>query len=124
MQANLLLSRPFIKINACFIGYGLWLIFSQHQVITTTIKASVCFYKTTENTTIIAPDSIDVIISASKESLQKFNAYQSAIHLDATNFEYGNNHVFLQKENLFLPDEIKLVNLIPSTLQVQLQKIN
>ena len=54
--------------------------------------------------------------------LQKFDAYQSAIHLDASTLDLGNNHVMLIKENLFLPDEINLVNLIPSHLQIQLQK--
>ena len=122
IQANLLLSRPFIKINACLIGYGLWILLSQHQIITRTIHAPVCFYKVAENNTVIAPDSIDIIIKASKRDLEKFDAYNSAIHIDASNFQSGNNHIVLQKENLFLPDEIKLVNLLPSSLQIQLQK--
>ncbi len=122
IQANLLLSRPFIKINACLIGFGLWIILSQHQIITTTIQAPVCFYKTSDDTTIIAPDTIDIVITASKKSLQRFDAYNSAIHIDASNLKPGNNSILLEKENLFLPDEIYLVNLIPSSLQIQLQK--
>lgn len=122
IQANLLLSRPFIKINACLIGYGLWILFSQHHIITTRIQAPVCFYQTLDDTTIIAPDTIDLIITASKKSLQRFDAYNSAIHLDASNFKPGNNHILLKKENLFLPDEINLVSLIPSSIQIQLQK--
>lgn len=122
IQANLLISRPFIKINACLIGYGLWILFSQHQIITTRVQAPVCFYQTSDDTTIIAPDTIDLIITASKKTLQRFDAYNSAIHLDASNFRSGNNHILLQKENLFLPDEINLVSLIPSSIQIQLQK--
>lgn len=122
IQANLLLSRPFIKINACLIGYGLWIIFSQNQIITSKIQAPLCFFKTSENSTIIAPDSIDLIVTASKKTLQRFDVYNSAIHLDASNFQEGNNHILLQKENLFLPDEINLVSLIPSSIQIQLQK--
>ena len=122
IQANLLLSRPFIKINACLIGYGLWILFSQHQIITSRVQAPLCFYKTSDNSTIIAPDTIDLIITASKKSLRRFDAYNSAIHLDASNFQEGNNYILLQKENLFLPDEINLVSLIPSSIQIQLQK--
>ncbi len=122
IQANLLLSRPFIKINACLLGYGLWVLLSQHQIITTTIQAPVCFYKISDDTTIIAPDTINLTIRASKKVLQRFDAYNSAIHLDASNLELGNNYILLEKENLFLPDEINLVNLIPSSLQIQLQK--
>lgn len=122
IQANLLLSRPFIKINACLIGYGIWVLFSQHQIITTRIQAPVCFYKMSENSTITAPDTIDLIVTGSKKSLQRFDAYNSAVHLDASNFQNGNNYILLQKENLFLPDEINLVSLIPSSIQIQLQK--
>lgn len=122
IQANLLLSRPFIKINACLIGYGLWVLFSQHQIITSKIQVPVCFYKISENSTLIAPDTIDLIVTAPKKALQKFDVYNSAVHIDASNFESGNNHILLQKENLFLPDEINLVNLIPSSIQIQLQR--
>ena len=122
IQANLLLSRPFIKINACLIGYGLWILFSQHQIITSRVQAPLCFYKISDDSTIIAPDTIDLIVTASKKSLRRFDTYNSAIHLDASNFQEGNNYILLQKENLFLPDEINLVSLIPSSIQIQLQK--
>lgn len=122
IKANLLLSAPFIKINACIIGYGIWVVFSQSQIITHTIQVPVCFYKLGENHTIIAPDTINIMISAQRKILQKFDAYNSAIHLDASIFDLGYNHVMLGKENLFLPDEINLVNLIPSHLQIKLQK--
>lgn len=122
IQTNLLISRPFIKINACLIGYGLWIIFSNNQIITTTIKVPVCFYQVAQNNNIIAPNTIDIIVMAPKKILQKFDIYNSAIHINASTFNIGDNHILLKKENLFLPDEINLVNLIPSSLQIQLQK--
>jgi hypothetical protein len=100
----------------------LWVLFSQHQIITTKVQAPVCFYKTSDDSMIIAPDTIDLVVTASKKSLRRFDAYNSAIHIDASNFRMGNNHILLQKENLFLPDEINLVSLIPSSIQIQLQK--
>lgn len=122
IKANLLLSRPFIKINACFIGYGIWLLFSQDQIITSAIMVPVCFYNVADNHTVIAPDTIQILICGSKRILHQFDAYQSALHIDATHFIPGFNHVMLQKENLFLPDEINLINLIPSSLHIQLKK--
>ena len=122
IQANLLLSRHFIKINAGLIGYGLWIILSQHQIITHTMQVPVCFYNIPEKTSIIAPDTINLIISSPKRNIQRFDAYNSAIHLDASTLHEGNNHIILQKENLFLPDEINLINLVPSSIQIQLQK--
>lgn len=122
IQANLLLSRHFIKINACLIGYGIWILLSQHQIITSNIQAPVCFYKIPESFVIIAPDTIHLIISSQKRNLLKFDTYNSAIHIDASTLHEGNNHILLQKENLFLPDEINLINLVPSSIQIQLQK--
>ena len=123
MRANLLLSRPFIKINACLIGYGLWIILSQHQIITQILQVPVCFYSVSEHTSLTGPDKINIVIKASKKNLAHFDVYNSAIHIDASHFKLGNNHIFLTKKNLFLPDEIKLINLVPSSLQIQLQKI-
>ena len=122
IKTHLLLSSPFIKINACLIGYGIWILCSQYQIISHTMQVPVCFYKTADNQIITAPEYIMMSISAPRKILQKFDAYQSAIHLDASTLDLGNNHVMLIKENLFLPDEINLVNLIPSHLQIQLQK--
>ena len=122
IKANLLLSRPFIKINACIIGYGIWIMISQHQIITSNVQVPLCFYKTIENHTIIAPDTVNIVISAPRKILQKFDAFNSAVHINASILDLGNNHVMLIKENLFLPDEIKLLNLIPSQIQIQLQK--
>jgi len=118
-----MLSRHFIKINACIVGYGIWIIFSQYQIISHTMQIPLCFYKVDDNQIIIAPDNIIIDISAPRKILQKFDAYNSAIHIDASTLDLGNNHVMLVKENLFLPDEINLINLIPSHVQIQLQKV-
>jgi len=122
ISTNLLRSRHFIKINACFIGYGIWLLMSQNQVITHTIISSVCFYHMPENYTIVAPETITLTVAGPKRILHQFDVYNHAIHLDATNFTEGKNFIQLQKENLFLPDPINLLNLVPSSLQITLQK--
>jgi len=121
-KANLLLSRHFIKINACLIGYGLWVLMSQYQIITTTAHIPVCFYNTSMQQSIKAPDSVEIVISAKKKSLSFFDMNNSALHIDASNLQDGHNDFFIDKENLFLPDEINLLNLNPSHLQIQLQK--
>ena len=121
-KANILVSKPLIKINASLIGYGLWIIFSQYQITTIQVKVPVCFYKLDDRQTISAPDTIDLTLSAQRKTLHHFDAYNSAVHLDASHLESGNNHISITKDNLFLPDQIKLVNLVPSHIQVHLQK--
>lgn len=122
IQANLLLSRPFIKINACLIGYGMWLVISQHQIITDTINVPVCFYKIPENVTITAPETVRITIKAPKNMIYHYAYEQPAIHLDISSYHLGIHDIRLEKENLFLPDGINLINLTPSLIQVQLQK--
>ncbi|MGZ6254751.1 MAG: hypothetical protein ACXWL5_02095 [Candidatus Chromulinivorax sp.] len=119
---KILLSRPFIKINACLIGYGLWILLSQHQTVTMTCNIPICFFKLQANTKIVAPDTVQIIVSGTKNILQKFDIYNNALHLDASELSQGENRILLQKENLFLPDEINLINLIPSSLSIELKK--
>jgi len=96
---------------------------SQHQIITNNLQVPLCFYKMTENNMVIAPETVNITVAAPRKILQKFDIYNSAVHLDASILDLGNNHVMLIKENLFLPDEIKLINLIPSHIEIQLKKI-
>jgi hypothetical protein len=122
IATNLILSRHFIKINACLIGYGLWIALSQHQMITTTFSIPVCIYNDQADTKIIAPDHVTITVSCTRKLLHQFDVQQSAIHVDASFLQEGNNKIILQKQNLFLPDAISLVNLIPSQIQIQLQR--
>lgn len=121
-QAKLLLSRHFIKINAYLIGYGLWILLSQHHVITARIIVPVCFYNIPEQCSITGQDTAILIVTASKKALHRFDIYNSAIHLDAAALTPGTHNILLKKENLFLPDEINLVNLVPSFLQINVYK--
>ncbi len=123
IPTNLILSRHFIKINACLIGYGLWLTLGQHHIITRTFTIPVCVYNQHQNKAIISPDVVQLTISCTRKLFYFFDAHNTAIHIDATNLHEGINTVILEKQNLFLPDAISLVNLIPSQVQIQLQKI-
>lgn len=122
LKMKVLLSRPLVKINACLIGYGLWIMLTQHQIITTHMHIPVCFYHEQQNTHIIAPESVKITLHGKKRFLQRFDSENSAIHLDASNLQIGKNYITLTKNNLFLPDKINLVNLIPSHIEVDVKK--
>lgn len=122
LKLKTMLSAPLIKINACLIGYGLWMLLGHHQQITTEMKVPVCFYQTEEHLQIDAPEYIQAVIQAPRAYLKFYNPQSSAIHLDAGALHEGTNHIFIKKENLFLPDKINLVNLVPSKIIVTLKK--
>lgn len=122
INLHLLQSRIFIKINACIIGYILWLMLAGYQTIHRTIQAPVCFYNLSDEYTITAPTTVQLSLRSTRKNLEKFDVINSAIHVNAAHFTQGNHMILLDKENLFLPEEIKLVNLRPSSLSIQLQK--
>lgn len=122
LKIKTLLSAPLIKINACLIGYGLWVLLGHHQQLTTHVQVPVCFYQTDNSTSIQAPEYIQATLQAPRAYLQFFNPQNSAIHLNAAELHPGKNYIFLKKENLFLPDKINLVNLVPSKIIVTLKK--
>jgi hypothetical protein len=65
---------------------------------------------------------VTIILQGSKKNLERFDIYNSSMHIDASKFQFGYNYIIPEKANLFLPDEIKLINLLPALLPIQLQK--
>lgn len=122
IKTNVLLSHHFIKIHACCIGYGLWILLSQNQILNHTINIPVFLYNVPENNIIIAPNTVHATIRSQRKNIYHFDTQNSAIYIDSSTLHQGNNYILLQKENIFLPDEINLINLVPASIQIQLQK--
>lgn len=119
MIKTILQHNHFIKISSCIIGYCLWFFIAQHQSITLTQQAPLCFYQHNSNYTIQAPDSIKVVVSGPRQEVYRLN---NALHIDASSYKEGSYLIELTKENLFLPDTIKLLELIPSHVSIEVHK--
>jgi hypothetical protein len=125
----LILHPHFTKISSFFIGYMLWAFVAQFQLTTTNKVVPICFYQNSDqsiNRTIIAPDSAMISITGNRKDIYEFNSSQSAIHLDLSQYCDGDHEIQLVRENLFLPDSLKLVHLVPAHISIKISsnKIN
>jgi len=114
---TIILHQKTTKISALILGYLTWFFIAQYQNVTHSYIIPICFYND-ENIEIIAPQSIKIKIQGHRLDIFKLHQQDLAIHLDATSFHNGINEIILNKENLFLPETLKLINLIPSYISI------
>lgn len=122
MIKALLLHHNFIKIISCIIGYTLWAFLANYQTITICQFVPVCFYQIPEQFDLAAPDSIKLSLSGQRKDIYLFDLNNSAIHIDASQYQEGKHQMLLTREHLFLPDKIFLQRLEPSHLSFEVIK--
>ena len=122
MIKQITLHHNFIKLASCVIGYSLWVFLAQHQNITVTQTIPLCFFHTNETYLISAPESVTISVSGKRKDIYRYNPEENAFHINASRFTEGKHHIQLTNENLFLPDSIKLVQLIPSSITLNVTK--
>lgn len=79
----------------------------------------VCFYNTSENSEITAPEQITITLQAPRAVLATINKDTLAIHIDAQKLKAGKNPLYIGTDNLFLPETIKLVHYNPANSVIQ-----
>lgn len=109
--------RHTTKIYSIILGYSIWFCIAQHQVISQTYQAPIYFYDT-KTEFITAPASAEITLQGNRKELYKFKKEHAEIHLDGSNLKDGNQEIVLARENLFLPDTLKLVDLIPAHISI------
>lgn len=120
MKTNLtvLIQHPHItKIFSLVLAYSIWFCVAQHQVISQTYQAPVYFYDT-EHKNIQAPESIQITLQGPRKELYNFKTHHASFHLDGAKLNQGQQEIILSRENLFLPDSLKLVDLVPSHISI------
>lgn len=109
--------RHTTKIYSIILGYSFWFCIAQHQVISQTYQAPIYFYDTkTEYLT--SPASVEITLQGHRKELYKFKKEHAEIHLDGSKLQEGNQEIILGRENLFLPDTLKLVDLVPAHISI------
>lgn len=121
MKMNaILLSRPMLKINALVLGFCLWFIISQNQIITITKTVPLSFYNQQKNTQLYAPDTVTITSFGPKNHLNQLFHSEYAVHMNLKSYQTGSHKIELTQENLFLPTTIKLLQLKPSMIQIKI----
>ncbi|MBP9765020.1 hypothetical protein KBD08_01665 [Candidatus Babeliales bacterium] len=106
-----------LKIWSLVLGYSIWYCVAQHQTITQHYQAPILFFDT-NNMNLSTQDSVEIILQGSRQDMHYFNPDHAAIHIDSTTLRPGQQEIMIDRENLFLPDTIKLVDLIPSHISI------
>lgn len=122
MIKAILSHHNFIKITSCIIGYTLWAFLAQYQTMITKQQVPICFYATKPGYMIEAPDFINLALSHKRKHLYLLRQIDSAIHLDASHYGEGKHFLQISRENLFLPDHIKIEHLDPMYIEFTITK--
>ena len=119
-----LIAHPnFTKLTALILGYSIWFFGASFQWVEREYTVPICFYQT-QGRSVQAPESVVVKISGPRKEMFHLNPTELAIHIDLTNYADGDHEILLNTVNLFLPETLKLVELIPSFISFKIQSIS
>lgn len=97
------------SMMALAIGYGLWSSLARITCVTKTYTVPLSFYQVPKHFTIDAPETIQVTLSAPRHALASI-AEQLVLYINVAHFSSGRWPVTVTNKELFLPENIKLVN--------------
>ena len=117
---NVILNNRLLPINACIGGYIIWLMIGMQQPTTMHVQPQLCFYNTSEKYAVKAPEFIDIWIQSSRKTLHSIDARNTTAHIDLHDFTEGDHIISLKKKNLFLPNNVNLLQLKPSEFTITL----
>ncbi|KKP35801.1 MAG: hypothetical protein UR26_C0002G0101 [candidate division TM6 bacterium GW2011_GWF2_32_72] len=118
---NKILNNSTLKIASLFIGYSFWFIFSQNHKTNVSQTIPVCFYNIDEQTEIESPENLQITLNSNRQNFYSLDTKALALHIDAKDLKEGPNLVHVGGENLFLPEQIKLVQCSPSNLMIYIK---
>ena len=125
MKTNLIgLSKPILKIFSLIFGYFFWLIIAQNQNVQIKKPINLYFFGLNKNLGIVAPiKKVNTIISGKRINLGNFKKIENSAHIDLSDYNNSGTYtIALEKENIFLHNEYKLINYWPSSLSIQLDQ--
>ena len=115
------LNRLALKFLALIFGYGLWHCVSTHQKIQTTQEIPVCFYNTLADQVITAPETMNITLYGARKDLFKIT-FDSAVHYDAQTLHEGTQTALITKEQIFLPESVRLVHYKPTEITIVVRR--
>lgn len=109
-----------LKVIALLIGYTFWYIFGGSHAAVAELSVPLCFYHVPADTHINAPESISVKLAGKRSDIRAVEHEHLAVHIDASRLQKGKNLLTITKQELLLPNSIKLVQYSPSNPTVEL----
>lgn len=117
---ELITKQTTLKVVAVISAYLLWRIISNYHMTTITLQAPLSFYNRSHYS-IHSPEAITLTLKGKKKSFVQI-AETIAVHIDVSHLHEGENQVKVNSENLFLPEDVKLVRCNPYYFTLTLTK--
>ncbi len=76
-----------------------------------------CFYNTITDQVITAPETISLTLYGTRKDLFKIT-FDSALHYDAQTLHEGTQTLPITKEQIFLPESVRLVHYKPTEITI------
>ena len=122
---KIITSKYNLAISSTIIGICFWYFLSSMRPIEIHVKVPLSFYgENSENCLLETLETINVYLKGLKRDFYNLQFKNLAIHINSDALHAGENNISITSENLFLPEEIKLVNYKPSNIVVMVKKNN
>jgi hypothetical protein len=112
------MSNFILKIGALLVGYSLWFLLSQTQVIEQTVQVPVVWYDVPEGMIVASTKEVTITVCLKRNQSHLVHTALQTIHLSAEQLRIGKNTIALTKDHFFVPPDIKLLHCTPSLLSV------
>jgi len=114
-----------LAISSTFIGFCFWYFLGSMRQIEIHLNVPLSFYgEQLEKYLLDAPESITIFLKGFRKDFYNLQLKSLAIHHNADALHLGANTLSVSAKDLFLPDEIKLVNYKPSNIVVVVKNNN
>jgi len=109
-------NKIFLKISSFIMGAMFWYIWSGIHPITREVTMPLSFYNVPDGMTVACQDELAVTLRAIRPAFQALDDEQLIVHVDARRFVEGPNGITINAGSLFLPDNVRLVDYVPSNI--------
>lgn len=108
-----------LKIVSLLLGFASWSLLSNYELENQWVEIPICFYNIPGNMKVdCAQEKIKVQIAGKSKDLAHCDANSLALHINATDFKPGKQHICPSSDQLFLPNSVKLVHYKPLFIEI------
>lgn len=111
----IILHPNFTRVVSVLLGYTIWIFASNFTWVSKEISVPICFYQNVDRH-IQAPEFVLIKITGPRNQMHHIKVSELAMHVDISDLKEGDHEIMLNPANLFLPETLKLVELIPATI--------
>lgn len=119
---SLFLSNTVLKCISLLLGFWFWYIASNNHIVTIQLSIPLCFTGLSQHHTIHAPETINVTLRAKRTDIYALSYDSLAIHKNIETLFPGKYGILIEKQDLFLPEQVQLIDYKPSTIIITIEE--